>query len=478
MSVNLKSYKIVSILFFCTIITATYDSSTFATSNTDNVDQVNITVPVSCSLSGTGMNSHSAEISNGNYNSSIGETTMKVYCNDTGGYAIYAIGYTNNTEGKNVLTSSALGSTYDIATGTAISGNSQWAMKLSAVTVPTPTYPLTIENSFDSFHTIPDNYTLVAKRATGTDVGTAAEGSTFKTTYQAYVDATQPAGTYVGKVKYTIVHPNDGPAPEIEPVSIDTATSLQDATICGENLVTSQSYTLIDSRDNEQYKVAKLADGNCWILDNLRLDPTDSTVAANLSPSNTNASATAITNYLNGGSTTEGWASTPVVNETNYFYSYTEPMISNTYKNSIVTSFGESSGKIGIYYNYCAATVGTICHEEELDYIEEYEVTPYDICPAHWHMPTDGQYETLVELYASEESLQQAIGVSLSGSYSYDHVQSANRQYAVNEWGYYWSSSFYQGGTAVILPADAHYSDYPGAHLMDAGNPIRCVLDS
>ena len=49
------------------------------------------------------MNTHTAEINNGQLNSSIGETTIKSFCNDSNGFAIYAIGYTDNTEGKNVL---------------------------------------------------------------------------------------------------------------------------------------------------------------------------------------------------------------------------------------------------------------------------------------------------------------------------------------------------------------------------------------
>ena len=174
------------------------------------VDQINITIPVSCTLSGNGMNTHNADIANGQYNSAIGETTMKAFCNDNEGFAIYAIGYTDDTDGKNVLTSSTLGSNYDIATGTATSGNtSNWAMKLSTITSPTPTYPLIIQNSFDSFHAVPDDYTLVAKRTAATDIGTNAEGSTLKSTYQAYINATQPAGTYSGQVKYVLVHPNN-----------------------------------------------------------------------------------------------------------------------------------------------------------------------------------------------------------------------------------------------------------------------------
>ena len=455
--------------------------------NDSIVDEINITVPVSCSLNGTGMNSHNATINNGQYDSAIGETTIKAMCNDSNGFAIYAIGYTDDIDGKNVLTSSALGSTHDILTGTATSGNtSNWAMKLTAVASPTPTYPIIIAGSTDDtdkeqgdpdytvFQQVPDDYTKVAYRKSSTDTGTSAEGSSMKTTYQAYISPTQPAGTYTGQVKYTMVHPYSAAAPEKSAVSIDTATTLQDAAICADNLTIGQAYTLVDSRDNEQYKVAKLADGNCWILDNLRLDPTSSTIRANLSSSNTNASDAAIANYLYGGSTTEGWSNVAVYNEPYYFHSFTEPMVNNEYKNEIVTSFGDSSGKTGIYYNYCAATVGTICYDENY---QGRGVATYDICPAHWHLPTNNQYSALVAEYTSEGSLQQAMGASLTGSYYYSNLDGFNRHSNLNEWGYYWGSEM-MGDAAWALPVDDGYEDWQLRHDRDGGDTIRCVLDS
>ena len=57
------------------------------------------------------------------------------------------------------------------------------------------------------------DYTLVAKRTSGTDTGQNAEGSTLKTTYQVYISPDQPAGTYVGQVKYIMIHPNTAPEP-------------------------------------------------------------------------------------------------------------------------------------------------------------------------------------------------------------------------------------------------------------------------
>ena len=63
-------------------------SNSFATDNTNVVDEVNITVPISCSLEGTGMTSHNANIVNGTYQADIGSTTFKVFCNDDEGFAI------------------------------------------------------------------------------------------------------------------------------------------------------------------------------------------------------------------------------------------------------------------------------------------------------------------------------------------------------------------------------------------------------
>ena len=222
-------YTILSLPIITILILAMFLASHAVSADdgsTSVVDEINITVPVSCTLSGTGMNTHNANINNGQYNSAIGETTLKAFCNDNNGFAIYAIGYTDNEEGKNVLTNSALGSTYDITTGTATTGNdSKWAMKLAAISDPTPTYPVIIAGSandslkeqgdpdFTAFQQVPDSYKKVAYRVSTTDTGSNAEGSTLKATYQAYISNTQPAGTYTGQVKYVMVHPNTAPEP-------------------------------------------------------------------------------------------------------------------------------------------------------------------------------------------------------------------------------------------------------------------------
>ena len=196
---------LLSFLFSATFLSAT--SLIFPSVFADSVvDVITINVSSSCTLSATGTSSHTADVGNSQSVSDIGTTNLNVICNDNSGYAIYAIGYTDNIYGKTVLSSSTLGSARDIITSSTVTtGTSSWAMKLASTT---GTYAPTIVSDFASYHAVPEEYTKVAYYAASTDAGANATGSSFSTTYRAYVSPTQPAGTYVGQVKYTLVHPN------------------------------------------------------------------------------------------------------------------------------------------------------------------------------------------------------------------------------------------------------------------------------
>ena len=217
MSINRLHLIVNGLLFFVAFIATFLSSSiTFATDSNDVVDQINITVPVSCSLTGTNL-LHTTNIQNNQYKTDIGSATIKATCNDTNGLAIYAIGYTNEEDGNNKMHSSTLDSSYDIVTGKYVSGtttNSVWSMRLTPVS---GTYAPTIRNdstyNYTNYELIPDTYTKVAYRTTATDIGTGALGANFTTNYAIYASTSQPAGTYTGKVKFTLVHPqNEVPA--------------------------------------------------------------------------------------------------------------------------------------------------------------------------------------------------------------------------------------------------------------------------
>ena len=259
------------------------------------VDTVEITVPVACSMTGTVSTAHTKSILNAHLEENIGTTNAKVVCNDNSGYAVYAIGYTDDEYGKTVLTDSTLDSTNDIVTGLATTGNtSNWAMKLTKA--GSSYYPIiagstddstrqTGDPDFSDYAVVPNEYTKVLYYPSSTDVGTGALGSNFTTTYRAYISRTQHAGTYVGQVKYTLVHPNTAGAPLVcNPTGTTIGTNTRTDIKCMQDIsstnksaiLTSMTqnthYTLADSRDEKSYTVAKLADGNLWMLDNLALD--------------------------------------------------------------------------------------------------------------------------------------------------------------------------------------------------------------
>ena len=231
----------VGVLTILTVLSGLFLSSNLVSADNDSVvDNINITVPISCTMSGTGMNTHNANINNGTYTPNIGTTTLKAFCNDNEGFAIYAAGYTGNEIGatnSNKLVGTAASNNAVVDTGINTSGDtSNWAMKLSVVSSPTPTYPITIDSapnvsgganaSFSDYHTIPNRYTKVAHRDSGTDIGQSAEGATLNTTYAAYISKTQPADTYSGQVIYTLVHPSSHGKPIINPATLDTGQTV------------------------------------------------------------------------------------------------------------------------------------------------------------------------------------------------------------------------------------------------------------
>ena len=164
---------------------------------------------------------------------------------------------------------------------------------------------------------------------------------------------------------------------------------------------------VVDTRNNHVYYVAKLKDGNCWMLDNLALNIADSTIKANLSADNTNASNTTLGYLKNGGGTAEDeFAVNGIENwESEDGQKYSFPLVSSASKNLVPgvdvghadTITSNRPMRIGMYYNYCAASAGSYCYgsvtggqENAVDDTSTAIDAKEDICPANWRMPTGG----------------------------------------------------------------------------------------
>ena len=449
-----------------------------------------VTVASSCSMTGTLDTEHEATIINGHYQADIGQTTLKSFCNDPNGYAVYAIGFSDDTYGNNAMMAS-IGQEYNIATGTQENGStSGWAMKVAAVDGP---YAPTIANGFDSYHVVPDTYTKVASYPSNTDSSSTDVGSAVTTTYAAYISSFQSAGTYTGKVKYTLVHPSGGAAPV---TSIDDLTYMQDfAGLSSEeyadvlnSMTEGQAYTLKDNRDDYEYKIAKLADDRVWLLDNLQLDLTQPEVLSSLTPENTNADAAALLSLRSGNRdaganyATEGFRN--MEGMTVGYYAFSTPSVYVGSKDDVVPDSqysigGQGSGKRGVYYSFCAASAGTACYSP--DYSSPVS-SQFSVCPAGWRLPAGSTFVNMYNMYTdSEDGASIAATRALSASATGDVYPNNNG--AIIEKGIGGVVRFYTSDTPGGGGAPAFYRD-PGVygfHASDVGAyyglPIRCIAD-
>lgn len=433
-STNSSKTKITRIFLICAgVLIGLLILSGFALTHTNSKAHaatkstgVHVTVDAACTMSSSVTSNHTATLTNGGYNNTgIGSTTVTVICNDSQGYAVYAVGYSGDTEGNTNLIGSTSGQT--IATGTSLNGTvSNWAMKLAAAgTTDVPT----IVSTYSSMAAVPSSYTKVAYYNSQT---TTSAGSQFTTTYGASVSPTQAADTYVGKVSYKLVHPTAANSNNV--TSFNNAFANAGATktdgyypmqsmttqICAA-VTNSQTATLIDTRDSSTYTVAKI-DGSCWMTQNLRL-----------------AAGIALTSSTSNVSS-----------------NYTTPTAELTNGNSYTASYQSCSTDTGIgcWYNYCTATAGTICTSSKST------VASKDICPKGWRLPSDAEIGYVI-------NYKTLFNPSTGGRYYSGAIQDTGKSY-------YWTNTASSGTVRYIL-------NYTGSTLESAtlnrhyGAYVRCM---
>jgi len=242
---------------------------------------------------------------------------------------------------------------------------------------------------------------------------------------------------------------------------------------------------VIDTRDNTVYHIGKLADGKCWLLDNLALDLTNSAVLNGLNESNTHASNTTL-NYLKsgGGTTSDKYATTGVVNWTDSptyasSYSYSDPLVNLTNKDIVPTDATSTAGqyKVGGYYNYCAASAGSYCYGDGTSEGTSSGNATEDICPKGWRLPTSsstGEYQALYNnaRYNTYANYRSALRLPISGLFVYGSAsdQGSGGNFWASTRGYNSSMHSLRLSTSDVTPSGGGYRYY--------GYSVRCVLGS
>ena len=398
-----------------------------------------VNVTLSCTMStspGTGGTattdgySYSATIDPGNWKEIAG-TIMTTTCTGTGNYSLYAIGYSGDsydTPTNTQMISSNTG-VANIPTGTATSGGtSNWAFKLAT----SGSYSPTIISPYNNYANIPgDDFTKIATYIPGTTG--SATSSSVQAKYQVYITSTQPAGNYTGKVKYTMIYPNDAPAPTpLNPYCTDPST-------CMQNTSSGCDKTLTDGRDGATYTTATIA-GSCWMTQNLRfqgtdlkVDESDVTSPVTLTPYSLDKNDSSYTNHCD--------------NTNGYNYACTKLSTNTNY---------------GAYYNYCAASAGEVCNNST-----KADATR-SVCPAGWKLPTQSQLNALPQ---KESHFIASAG--LAGNYNGGSLYNAGTD------GYWWAST---AGSATRQYFLRYRSDDGSWNVLRSyryyGNSVRCIRAS
>ena len=266
---------------------------------------------------------------------------------------------------------------------------------------------------------------------------------------------------------------------------------------------------LTDKRDNQVYAVAKLADDNCWMIENLRLD-NQYTMGQNQNDSSvTNESLaqgyggvfiglddTENSNFTNNTSATPNnlYSST---NITGSSPNYRFPRYNNNNTNTSLAASYNGTGdetyyswySYGNYYTWAAAMANTTYFSSATG-TSGSELAGTSVCPTNWTLPTSGDasrdFGILSQRYGGSGGSQtNTAGATMSERFRsfpnnflyYSGFFRDTYTYNRGSYGYYWSRStnysssysyYLSIGSSNLHPSDSFYKF--------CGLSIRCLV--
>ncbi len=262
---------------------------------------------------------------------------------------------------------------------------------------------------------------------------------TKKLTFAAKFDSSAEAGHYKTSALLSLVA---SPQTQVTIYPFGNITKMQDMTsnIC-KNTIDS-SGTLLDTRDNRTYNVRKLKDGNCWMVENLKL------------------SNVTISSYDSDMRESDGDFTVPASNISGFTSSDQydpKAYVDSTY---------------GGYYNWYTATAGTG------DASFTSGNAPSSICPKGWQLPvngdsnTDKSYTKLLSGLTTGSALTANPYIFVYGGQIDSNNLSGTGD---NGAGFYWSSTANGTAKAYFLrfTSTSVIPSYSSQHHL--GRSVRCV---
>ena len=442
--------------------------------------------------------------------------TLSVSTNNETGYSLYL----STANGKSTLASlnPSVTNTIGAVTGTVSKdgfGDNTWGYNLSE---GTPSGNLT-------YQAVPGDSTM--QQGFGSEGPTARDDYTL--TFGTKVNTSLPSGTYSNQVVVSVVA-NPGYVVDY----FNGISTMQEMTteVC-QTAAANETARLRDTRDGKLYWVAKLADGNCWMTQNLDFDiPAggltnenglaaktdlpegtvwDSTSGANApQPTNTTirnvynssnyystysydpgyyvkSDPDAYSSYCSGGSglnssscTSAGW-----VNVGSGYTALTEEQTnsasssSSTYEVTVVDEDAKTYDAhylVGNYYQWNAATAGTGGESVTSGN------TTGSICPKGWTLPsrvanssTGNDFYGLTNAYGIISNTAGATAITQAPLYfspvGYVYGSLSYAGYV----GSYWSSTAESSDNAYNLYFNSDYVSPSGNYYRYNGRSVRCL---
>lgn len=305
------------------------------------------------------------------------------------------------------------------------------------------------------FHSVPINQT---------DIFTTESPSsdTYSFTVGVRTSEQTASGSYSNTLIFTAIA---NPEPEPVVLPFDGITTMQAMThdICAAAQV-GDTERFRDVRDNKYYWIAKLADGNCWMTQNLDYDllntvtltPNDSDVTANWTP-----------RY---STRTSGWDwSHP--NDVGSFdygaYYVVDGNTNSTRSTSSLDSYADEwHWAMGNYYNFYAATAGTG------GTVGANQTAAQSICPKGWRLPPNsgnGSWNSMFSAAGVDASTIQGpvAYIPFNGSF---YGSPSN----VGQNGTYWTGTASSNDQANSIQFGPNYINYQGLGKSN-GAMVRCI---
>ncbi len=320
--------------------------------------------------------------------------------------------------------------------------------------------------------------------------------------------------------------------------NLDTAT--YDSTTGALDLTKNSVTALTDQRDNDTYAIARLADGQCWMIENLRLENTaaynsDGALAQGYGTSATYGNFSGLANpessweynstVANSLYSTDGSNNTiNIGNISNSKYRFPRYNNTNTFARTLnPTGNGATIYSYGNHYTWHAAIANLAAISTN-----NSSVVNTSLCPVGWHLPTGGSayasnntggvnvtgtpstyrefynlgYKIMHELKTAYEdtinsgnSRYTSATINMAG----DTATKAFRRYPNNfiysgystdairdrgSGGYYWSSTTYSGDSAYLMYLNSSTvypgtGSYHGKYISKSyGGSVRCIASN